>query len=80
MFQSTNQKLLLMLAPSFKVCPLAPVPFCLSEPAKSTRFSLAKTFFDLSSSSFWCTLMVKMECDRELTLDVENPSTGQNLV
>jgi len=59
-------KLLLMFAPSFKVWPDAPVPFCRSEPARSTRLSLAKTFLDLSSSSFWCTFTVKIECDREL--------------
>jgi len=73
-------RLLLMLAPSLSVCPLAPVPFCLSDPARSTRFSLANTFLDLSSSSFWCTLMVKIECDLELTEFIRVELTARFLV
>ena len=56
----------LILAPSFKVYPVAPVFPCLSEPARSTKLSLDFLIFSSpSSDSIWT---VNRACDRE---DVE---------
>ena len=44
-----------MLAPSLSLAPVAPVDFARSEPARSTRFILAKVLLLSSVASFWCT-------------------------
>mmetsp|Transcript_22445 Transcript_22445/g.48644 ORF Transcript_22445/g.48644 Transcript_22445/m.48644 type:complete len:227 (+) Transcript_22445:291-971(+) len=57
---------MLILMPSFRVASLAPVFFCLSDPARSTRFSLPDRSISLPVSVsvvFISTMMVKMLCD-----------------
>mmetsp|Transcript_56370 Transcript_56370/g.98995 ORF Transcript_56370/g.98995 Transcript_56370/m.98995 type:complete len:209 (+) Transcript_56370:2416-3042(+) len=56
---------LLILAPSLRTVPVAPVLLTRSLPARSTRFTLAKTFLLSSSTSFWCRLMIKTLWERE---------------
>lgn len=59
---------LLMFAPSFNCCPVAPVDRALSEPARSTK--LMRDTFSVSrlasgSCRFWVSRSVKTACDRE---------------
>ena len=52
-------RLLLMLAPSFSLVPLAPVDSALSDPARSTRETLL-TFSAVRPLSWSCLCWVKM--------------------
>ena len=51
-------RLLLMLAPSLSLAPVAPVDLARSDPARSTRFILAKVLLVSSVASFWWTCAV----------------------
>uniref|UniRef100_A0A0A9G6T7 Uncharacterized protein n=1 Tax=Arundo donax TaxID=35708 RepID=A0A0A9G6T7_ARUDO len=60
---------LLMFAASFKRSPSAPELFCLSEPARSTKFNLPKRRCVIESLSQWLSItQVKTLCERLLSL------------
>lgn len=59
-----DDKLLLMLWASVRVCPAAPVLPTFSEPARSTRVSLAPRLLPVFWST-WPSVRMKTECDRD---------------
>lgn len=66
-----SSKLRLMLMPSLSTAPIAPVFFCLSEPARSTKKNFAVIVpssysLPLSTIVLCLIVMVKIACEREL--------------
>mmetsp|Transcript_12608 Transcript_12608/g.11435 ORF Transcript_12608/g.11435 Transcript_12608/m.11435 type:complete len:223 (+) Transcript_12608:938-1606(+) len=72
----------LMPAPSFNICPVAPVFFCLSDPAKSTRFNLPARTCSLPDSSVVLISITteNIECDLEDSLFICVDATVRCLI